>query len=552
MGRNWRMAWALAAGLLTAPLGPGPAAAAPATGGTAVLERRWQRLNQDLQELVRPASAPVPGSGQRPLSLEQALAVAFAANPDLQAQRELVAAAEADLQAAEGSYWPRLSAVAGAGALWEKQLNVVPLSNDRLGLGPNFSADGLMGADGQPTSGAFYVPSGGRVSLDLTQAAAAAGLVFGYDLLDLSRTPKVAAARARRDSLRQAYGAQLRLLQLQVSEAYYQLQQADQTVRIQEAAVRNDAVILADARDLKQAGLVPRLDVLRRQAIEAGDRQLLIQAEADRSVARRQLAVLLRLEPQVTPLASDPITLLPPWPLDLEASLRAAVADNPELEELLASRTALLRQRDATRAGLLPRLGLVAAAGGGGRTTRADAIRPENGGCCASSAVVPIQNTGSADWSVGLNLSWLLFDGGTTAAQARSLERQAAAVQQQLTARRDAIQLRLETAFVNHTASLARLDAAQQEVTAGLEAFRDVRLRYQSGLSSETDLSITQERLISSLLRRLKATVGVNLTYARLLRELLPMPTNPATPLTPRLTWPPAAPPEPAGEPGPR
>ena len=269
-------------------------------------------------------------------------------------------------------------------------------------------------------------------------------------------------------------------------------------------------------------------------------------------MARRQLAVLLRLEPQVTPIASDPITLLPPWPLDLEASLRAAVADNPELEALLASRTSLLRQRDATRAGLLPRLALVAGAGAGASTTRIDGIRPENGGCCASTAVVPVQNTSGTDWSLGLNLSWLLFDGGTTAAQARSLERQAAAVQQQLTARRDAIQLRLETAFVNHTASLARLEAAQQEVAAGLEAFRDVRLRYQSGLSSETDLSITQERLISSLLRRLQATVGVNLTYARLLRELLPVPRNPATPLTPQLTLPMAAPPDPPGEPAPR
>jgi len=546
VGRNWRMAWTLVAGLLTSP-----AAAGPVPDGSAVLERRWQRLNRELQELVRPAPPPQPAAGQRPLSLDQALAVAFAANPDLQAQRELVAAAEAELQAAEGSYWPRLNAVAGSGALWEKLLNVVPVGNDTLGLGNNFSPDGLMAANGQPTSGAFYVPSGGQVSLNSTKGTASAGLVLGYDLLDFRRTPTVAASRARFESLRSSYAAQLRLLQLQVSEAYYQLQQADQTVRIQEAAVRNDAVVLADAVDLKRAGLVPRLDVLRRQAIEAGDRQLLIQAEADRAVARRQLAVLLRLEPQVTPIASDPITLLPPWPLDLEASLRAAVADNPELEALLASRTSLLRQRDATRAGLLPRLALVAGAGAGASTTRIDGIRPENGGCCASTAVVPVQNTSGTDWSLGLNLSWLLFDGGTTAAQARSLERQAAAVQQQLTARRDAIQLRLETAFVNHTASLARLEAAQQEVAAGLEAFRDVRLRYQSGLSSETDLSITQERLISSLLRRLQATVGVNLTYARLLRELLPVPRNPATPLTPQLTLPMAAPPDPPGEPAP-
>lgn len=68
-----------------------------------------------------------------------------------------------------------------------------------------------------------------------------------------------------------------------------------------------------------------------------------------------------------------------------------------------------------------------------------------------------------------------------------------------------------------------------------LEAFRDIRLRYSLGLSNEVDLSITQERLISSLVQRLNATVGVNLSYAQLLRELLPMPRDPDAPIETRL-----------------
>ena len=62
-----------------------------------------------------------------------------------------------------------------------------------------------------------------------------------------------------------------------------------------------------------------------------------------------------------------------------------------------------------------------------------------------------------------------------------------------------------------------------------------MRLRYLSGLSSELDLSNTQEKLISALVSRLNATVGVNITYAELLRELLPVPRDPAAPLQPQL-----------------
>lgn len=99
-----------------------------------------------------------------------------------------------------------------------------------------------------------------------------------------------------------------------MSEAYYGLQRADQLVRIREADLRNDLVILNDVLALKQAGLVPRLDLLRRRAIEADGEELLIQAQADQAIARRRLALLLNLPPNLTPTASDPIVLQPRWP----------------------------------------------------------------------------------------------------------------------------------------------------------------------------------------------------------------------------------------------
>ena len=82
-----------------------------------------------------------------------------------------------------------------------------------------------------------------------------------------------------------------------------------------------------------------------------------------------------------------------------------------------------------------------------------------------------------------------------------------------------------------------KLASARRGVASAIEAFRDVRLRYQTGLSSELDLSITQERLISSLVQRLDAAVDVNITYAQLLRELLPVPRDPNTRFSPQLTY---------------
>ena len=221
---------------------------------------------------------------------------------------------------------------------------------------------------------------------------------------------------------------------------------------------------------------------------------------------------VLNLPAAVTPSASDPIALQPRWPLDLEQSVLAANRGNPELEAILAARSALAQQKLATAAGLLPKLSLAANTGAGTSQTTVGTIQVGGGGCCGTT-LLPVSTTSGWDWSVGLTVTWLLFDAGSTAAEARALAQREAAVTQQYAASRNAIRLRLERAFFNHEASLAKLSSARRGVAAALEAFRDVRLRYQTGLSNEVDLSITQDRLVNSLVQRLNATVNVNITY---------------------------------------
>ena len=573
-------------GLIPAQLAPAALARTPTQPqSTKLLERSWQKLDAQLRaldqllpsepeppvgdvlstpelpaNLIRanqPATGPIqpadmvagpPQELPTPpqlqagsivnLSLEQALAIAFANSANLQAQREQVAAALARFQASMGSYWPTISAFANGGYEGSRSTTTSNKANDNLGFGPLFAPNGLLtpGPNGTsiPTAGPFYVPNGGSVAASSGEWGLEGGLQLNYALLDFARTPTVRAARASLEQQRNTYANQLRSLQLQVSEAYYSLQQDEQLVRVYDANLRNDMVILQDTLDLKQAGLVPRLDVLRRRAIQAADEETLIQALADRAVARRQLAVTLNLPPQVTPNASDPIVVQPRWPLDLEASLLAAYRGNPELEAILATRTALAQQSQATASGLLPKLSLFASGGGSSSQTSLTNFDIGGGGCCGSTAL-PLSTSSGWDWSVGLSFTWLLFDAGTTAGQARALTKQAAATAQQYAASRNDIRLRLEQAFFNHEASLAKLSSARRGVAAALEAFRDVRLRYLTGLDSELNLSNTQDRLINSLVQRINATVNVNITYAKLLKELLPMPRDPNLPIQPQL-----------------
>ena len=488
-----------------------------------------------------PLSLPTPiqlkgGGLVQGLSLEQSLALAFANSASLQAQREEVAASFALLQAQLGTYWPRISAFANGSYGQEGSTTTANQANNNLGFGQLFNpaGTGIVGSGGTALPGPFYVPSGGSAADVTSTSTFSAGLSLDYALVDFARTPRIKSARAQLTKARNTYANEVRKLQLQVSEAYYQLQQADQLVRIQDANVRKDLVILQDTLDLKQAGLVPRLDVLRRRSIEASNQENLIQALADRAVARRRLAVVLNLPLDINPSASDPIALQSRWPLNLEQSLLAAYQDNPELQAILATREALAQQKQATAAGLLPKLSLFAAGGSSTSNATISDITIGGGGCCGSS-LLPDSTTSGWDWSIGLTINWLLFDAGTTSGEARALAKREAATMQRYAAQRNDIRLRLEQAFFNHEASLAKLASARRAVSASLEAFRDVKLRYLSGLSNELLLSNTQDQLINSLIKRLTATVNVNITYAQLLRELLPVSQDPNRAITPIL-----------------
>ena len=473
------------------------------------------------------------------VSLEQADEIAFKNNPNLKAQRDLIQSRSASIASESSRYWPTISMFANVDGFQNGTTTYNPYGNNTYNFGSLFnskdqSPNFALTNDGKQVSGAnsgpFYIAPGGGISAVANGVSANAGLQLDYNIVDFARTPRVRAAEAQLVREKNIYADLLRATQLEVSEAYYNLQKAEQLVRIRDAIVKTDLIILEDTLDLKQAGLVPRVDLLRRSSVVAADEERLIQALADRAVARRQLWTVLNLQSDIVPSASDAITLQSRWPLNLETTVLAAYQDNPELKAILATQQALIRRQDEAAAQLLPRLSLFAAAGGLGSVERTFDLATIGEGCCGAT-FLPLEQVSGYEWSLGLAFNWMIFDAGGTLNQVNALKLQEQAIAQRYANTRNDIRLRLERAFLNHEASLAKLISARRAVGASKEAFRDTQLRYQTGLSDEISLSITQEQLVDSLVRRLLATVDVNLTYARMLRELLPMPDNPDAPV---------------------
>ena len=395
--------------------------------------------------------------------------------------------------------------------------------------GGNKAWKGNGDVSGYGPNSPFYVPTGGTNSYQTNIGAGFAGLYLVYELLSFERSAALAEVTADLEVSRQRYADRLRQLQLDVSEAYYRLQLADQLRRIRQVVVDNDQVILDQVQALKTAALVPRVDLLRAQARLQQSRFRLEQAEALRLSSQRRLSNLVNVPFTVTLEAREAVRLQPPWPLDLPETIVRGFADNPQLQALEAARIALLRQADRRAAELLPRIGLFATAGYRAAQSTSPVIDLE--GCCKGPAFIPGLNSYSGDWSAGLSLEWRLFDGGITAGAVAASRAAAERTLQSEAAERNAIRQRLENAYYDQRAALSQIIAANASFQASREAYRDSRARYEFGLADYTDLADTIQSLTTAMEQRAEATTLANLSYAQLLRELLPVSRQPGEPV---------------------
>ena len=442
------------------------------------------------------------------LDLQQVIAVAVQNDPVLQQQVAEVQEQQGWLKSVRGRLYPILGLNLGGSYTQQKVGNVAWQGNESL-----------YGVDS-----AFYVPTGGWERAQTNVGEGFALLRLDYELLSFERNAALAEVKAELDASEQRYGNRLRQLQLNVSEAYYQLQLADQLRRIRQVVVDNDTVIYDQVVAMKIAGLVPRVDLLRAEAMLQQSRFRLQQADALRLSQQRRLSNLVNAPFQITLEASEAVRLQPPWPLDLQQTIVRGFQDNPQLEALQSARTALLRQADRRAAELLPRLGLFATGGYLAAQTTAPLVDLQ--GCCKGPAYIPGLNGESGEWAAGVMLNWRLFDAGITSGAVAASRAAAERTLQAEATERNAIRQRLETAYYDHRAALSQIIASNASFRAAREAYRDSRARFEFGLADYTDLADTIRSLTTAMEQQAEAMTLANVSYAQLLRELLPVPTT--------------------------
>ena len=338
-----------------------------------------------------------------------------------------------------------------------------------------------------------------------------------WGLIDPTRTPTIAAARDQFEKAKNQYLIGLRDLRLQAAQIYFDLQRADERVRIGQESVRASLVSLRDARARFQAGVATKLEVLQAETQLSRDQQLLTTNLAEQSVARRSLAALLDLPQDVSPTAKDPSLVVGTWLPSLQESIVAAYAFREELDQALLDISIANSRANAELAQVQPFLNIVNTLNTG-RSFGYQNVNPNSPQVQQRGGIINEEGW-NVDNTIGMTFSWSLFDGG----RARALYRQQKQVAQEnryrFADRRDTIRREVETSFYELEKNNRNITTTAQEVVSARESLRLARLRFQAGVTTQREVVDTQRDLTQAEVRHSDAIADYNLRLVELRRR---------------------------------
>ncbi|MBG1261337.1 TolC family protein [Nostoc commune] len=444
----------------------------PAPGGSVQIPQNLIPSSNPLQFPTKPEEVRLQGN--QPISLAQALELARRNNRDLQVSLLELERNRAALREAQAALLPTLNVNTD---VTRSQSASSQLQDELSGR------NGLLSNQDQPSTS-----FSGQAQLS-------------YNIYTSGRVQ--ASVRAAEEQVRfneLAVETQSETIRLNVATDYYNLQQADEQVRIAQSAVQNSEASLRDAEALERAGVGTRFDVLRSQVNLANAQQNLTNGRSQQEISRRQLATRISLPQAINISAADPVQLAGLWNPTLEQSIVLAYQNRPELQQQLAQRNTFEQQRKQALGELGPQVSLVASY---------DLLDQFN------------DNASITDgYSFGVRASLNLFDGGAARARADQSRVNIAIAETQFAEQRNQIRFQVEEAYSTQQSSLANVQTANTALEQAREALRLSRLRFQAGVGTQTDVINSENDLTQAEGNRVTAILDYNRALARLQRSV--------------------------------
>jgi outer membrane protein TolC len=281
-----------------------------------------------------------------------------------------------------------------------------------------------------------------------------------------------------------------------VITAYYDLQAADSSVIINQAAVTDATRSLSDAQLQERAGVGTRFDILRAQVQLATANQDLTDAQGQQQTARKKIAQLLVVDQNTEFTAADAVRESGTWGYSLEDSVVLAYKNRPEAKQNLSQRRISEQQQIVAAAANSPQVGLF--------------------GSYGLDKSLSTSTAAQDNYSLGVQLKWNFLDGGAAGAGANSEKVNQQIFENQFTTTRNQIRFEVEQAFSSLGSNKKNIATATQALQQAEESLKLARLRFQAGVGTQTDVIQAQTELARARGRRITAIINYNRSLSSL------------------------------------
>lgn len=379
-------------------------------------------------------------SAVRAETLQDAWREALAHNQSLAAAGSEVDAARAAEQAARGARWPSVAANAAYTRLNASPTLDVATQALTLQSGPIFR-------DNQYVAG----------SVQLRLPLYAGGQITAG--IDASRAAVTAASESE--------GATTAALKLEVAEAYVELLRARRVLQAAAATVDSLAAHVADVQRRVQDESVAASDLLAARVALANAEDGHVHAASAVQIAQAAYDRLLGEPLERVPDLDDHVPADPAIAsMPVETLVARALATRAEIKSAAAQADTLQSQSRVELGKLRPQLALA------GGYTHLD------------NEILDRENFAT----VGVGVTWSLFDGGQARNRAAALESAERAERSRIDDLRSQIALQVQQSWLGVRDAEARLKASSEAVAQAEENLRDSRQLYDAGLATNTQV----------------------------------------------------------------
>jgi outer membrane protein TolC len=407
-------------------------------------------------------------SAAEPWTLERALDYALAHNPDARIARQRIAAAQAGLEQANSTFWPRLQVQSSYTRTDNPMLVFGSILNQRS-YSSSLNFNDVPGVDDLNARGIVTVPlyAGGRN-------------VAGRQ-----------AAKANTEAAKQESAAVHNALGFEVARAFHTVLKTRQFIHATEAAVNSYERNLTIASKRLDGGTLLKSDVLDVEVRLAQAREDLVRARNANTLAERALRNLLGIEQgEFTVSETAPVVSVPN---------AGDFTQRPELAAARERESAAQAQVRGTKSGYQPRISAFGSLDYDyGWETRGD----------------------GKSYAAGVMAQWDLWDGFLTRSKTREAKSNLESAREEQRKLRLALDFEVEQARLDLKAADERLAVSSKTVEQAAESAKLTRGRFEQGLALSTQLIDSETALVSARVRRAEAESDQCIAIAALRKAL--------------------------------